>query len=69
MRLLCGKRQKKKEKKIQRLVLMSVPTHHHQYSSVPLEVWYTHQRSQKKKNTTQNDKQLNLTSNHARAQW
>lgn len=47
MRLLCGKRQKKKEKKIQRLVLMSVPTHHHQYSSMPLEVWCTHQRSQK----------------------
>ena len=36
------------------------PIHHHQYSSVLLEVWCNRQRAQK-----QNDKQLNLTPNHA----
>lgn len=44
--------------------LIIIPTHHHQYSGVQLEVWCNQQREQK-----QNDKQFNLTSNHACAEW
>ena len=46
------------------LVLIIIPAHHHQYSSVQLGVLSNQRREQK-----QNDKQFNLTFNHASAEW